>query len=391
MSNNLFDNTKLAFELKSNNALRKSLFLFNIIKYPLIVKLGSVFIRFFLKLKFPIIPLVKNLLFDQFCVGLNEKESLMTVKKLSKFNLRSILHYHVEGYESEKSFDKCLENTIKTIISASKNENVPFTVFKPTALGPFKLFHKMAQGLVLNENEKIQLKKVEKRFDLCFQTCKSSGVKILIDSEESWIQPGDDLLVEKFIIKYNKNEALIYNTVQMYLKNKIKYLEHLLSYSKKEFFVPGVKVVRGAYMEKERSRSKRLGYDDPICNSKIETDKNFNDALKFLVKNFKYFNFIVGSHNEESSYLLMDLMKKNKIKSNNKNIWFAQLYGMSDQISFNIANLGYNVCKLLPYGPVEEVVPYLIRRAEENSSVRGQSSRELELIKKEFKRRRINS
>lgn len=391
MSNNLFDNTKLAFELKSNNALRKSLFLFNIIKYPLIVKLGSVFIRFFLKLKFPITPLVKNLLFDQFCVGLNEKESLMTVKKLSKFNLRSILHYHVEGYESEKSFDKCLENTIKTIISASKNENVPFTVFKPTALGPFKLFHKMAQGLVLNENEKIQLKKVEKRFDLCFQTCKSSGVKILIDSEESWIQPGVDLLVEKFMIKYNKKEALIYNTVQMYLKNKIKYLEHLLSYSKKEFFVPGVKVVRGAYMEKERSRSKRLGYDDPICNSKIETDKNFNDALKFLVKNFKYFNFIVGSHNEESSYLLMDLMKKNKIKSNNKNIWFAQLYGMSDQISFNIANLGYNVCKLLPYGPVEEVVPYLIRRAEENSSVRGQSSRELELIKKEFKRRRINS
>ena len=391
MSNNLFDNTKLAFELKSNNALRKSLFLFNIIKYPLIVKLGSVFIRFFLKLKFPITPLVKNLLFDQFCVGLNEKESLMTVKKLSKFNLRSILHYHVEGYESEKSFDKCLENTIKTIISASKNENVPFTVFKPTALGPFKLFHKMAQGLVLNENEKIQLKKVEKRFDLCFQTCKNSGVKILIDSEESWIQPGVDLLVEKFMIKYNKKEALIYNTVQMYLKNKIKYLEHLLSYSKKEFFVPGVKVVRGAYMEKERSRSKRLGYDDPICNSKIETDKNFNDALKFLVKNLKYFNFIVGSHNEESSYLLMDLMKKNKIKSNNKNIWFAQLYGMSDQISFNIANLGYNVCKLLPYGPVEEVVPYLIRRAEENSSVRGQSSRELELIKKEFKRRRINS
>ncbi len=391
MSNNLFDNTKLAFELKSNNSLRKSLFLFNIIKYPLIVKLGSVLIKFFLKLKFPITPIIKNLLFDQFCVGLNEKESLMTVKKLSKYNLRSILHYHVEGYESEKSFDKCLANTIKTIKSASKNSSIPFTVFKPTGLGSLKLFHKIAQGLVLNDREKEELQRVEKRFDSCFQSCKKNGVKILIDSEESWIQPGVDLLVEKYMIKYNKKDALIFNTVQMYLKNKIKYLEYLLSFSKKNSFVPGVKVVRGAYMEKERSRSKRLGYDDPICNSKIQTDKNFNDALKFLVKNFEYFNFIVGSHNEKSSHLLMDLMKKNKIKNNNKNIWFAQLYGMSDQISFNIANLGYNVCKLLPYGPVNEVIPYLIRRAEENSSVRGQSSRELDLIKKEFKRRRINS
>ena len=177
----------------------------------------------------------------------------------------------------------------------------------------------------------------------------------------------------------------------MYLKNKIKYLEHLLRLSKNKSFVPGVKIVRGAYMEKERSRAKILGYEDPVCKNKTATDKNFNDALKFLVKNFKSFNFMMGSHNEESSYLLMDLMKSNKIKTNNKHILFAQLYGMSDQISFNIASLGYNVCKLLPYGPVEEVIPYLIRRAEENSSVRGQSSRELDLIKKEFKRRRISS
>tara|TARA_B100000575_G_scaffold31955_1_gene21523 strand:- start:9495 stop:10670 length:1176 start_codon:yes stop_codon:yes gene_type:complete len=391
VSKKLFDNTELAFELKSNYSLRKSLFLFNIIKYPMIVKLGSFLMRLFLKLKLPITPIVKNLLFDQFCVGLNEKESMITVGKLSKFNLKSILHYHVEGYESEKSFDECHENTLKTIISASKNENVPFTVFKPTGLGSFELFTKIAQGIILNENEKNQLERVEKRFDSCFQACKKYGVKILIDSEESWIQPGVDIMVEKFMIKYNKNEALIYNTVQMYLKNKIKYLEHLFNYSKKKLFVPGVKVVRGAYMEKERMRAKKMGYPDPICMNKIETDKNFNEALKFLVKNLKNFNMIIGSHNEQSSYLLMDLMRKYKVKSNNKSIWFAQLYGMSDQISFNIANLGYNVCKLLPYGPVEEVVPYLIRRAEENSSVRGQSSRELELIKKEFKRRKINS
>ena len=391
MSEKLFNNTKLAFELKSNYSLRKSLFLFNIIKYPLIVRLGSIFLRLFLKLKLPITPIIKNLLFDQFCVGLNEKESMITVEKLSKFNLKSILHYHVEGYEAEKSFDECYENTVKTIISASKNKNIPFTVFKPTGLGPLKLFHKIAQGLVLNKNEKNQLKRVEKRFDSCFQTCKKYNVKILIDSEESWIQPGVDFLVEKFMIKYNKKEALIYNTVQMYLKNKIKYLEHLLNYSKSKEFVPGVKVVRGAYMEKERKRAKKFGYLDPICKNKIETDENFNGALKFLVKNLRNFNVIIGSHNEKSSYLLMDLMQKYKIKRSNKNIWFAQLYGMSDQISFNIANLGYNVCKLLPYGPVEEVVPYLIRRAEENSSVRGQSSRELELIKKEFKRRKISS
>lgn len=391
MSKNLFDNTKLAFELKSNNSLRKSLFLFNIIKYPLIVKFGSFLIQFFLKLKLPVTAIIKNFLFDQFCVGLNEKESMVTVKKLSKFNLKSILHYHVEGYESEKSFDECLLNTIKTIKSASKNHDIPFTVFKPTGLGPMKLFHKLALSSTLNEKEKNSLKRVEKRFELCFRACKKYGVKILIDSEESWIQPGVDLLVEKYMIIYNKKNALIYNTVQMYLKNKIKYLQHLLSYSKKKSFIPGVKIVRGAYMEKERSRSKKLGYDDPICDNKIATDENFNNALKFLVSNIKYFNFIVGSHNEESSYLLMDLMKRNKIKPNNSNIWFAQLYGMSDQISFNIANLGYNVCKLLPYGPVEEVIPYLIRRAEENSSVKGQSSRELELIKKEFKRRRINS
>ena len=391
MSKRLFDNTKLAFELKSNNSLRKSLFLFNIIKYPLIVKLSSFLMRLFLKLKLPVTPIIKSLLFDQFCVGLNEKESMMTVKKLSKFNLKSILHYHVEGYESEKSFDDCLANTIKTIKSASKTNNVPFTVFKPTGLGSLKLFHKIAQGSILNENEKSQLERIEKRFDLCFQTCKKYCVKILIDSEETWIQPGVDLLVEKYMIKYNKDEALIYNTAQMYLKNKIKYLDHLLRLSKKKSFVPGVKIVRGAYMEKERLRAKKLGYEDPICKNKTETDENFNNALRFLVKNLKSFNFMVGSHNEESSYLLMELMKRNKIKTSNKHIWFAQLYGMSDQISFNIASLGYNVCKLLPYGPVEEVIPYLIRRAEENSSVRGQSSRELDLIKKEFKRRRINS
>ena len=391
MSKRLFDNTKLAFELKSNNSLRKSLFLFNIIKYPLIVKLSSFLMRLFLKLKLPVTPIIKSLLFDQFCVGLNEKESMMTVKKLSKFNLKSILHYHVEGYESEKSFDDCLANTIKTIKSASKTNNVPFTVFKPTGLGSLKLFHKIAQGSILNENEKSQLERIEKRFDSCFQTCKKYRVKILIDSEESWIQPGVDLLVEKYMIKYNKEEALIYNTAQMYLKNKIKYLDHLLRLSKKKSFVPGVKIVRGAYMEKERLRAKKLGYEDPICKNKTETDENFNNALRFLVKNLKSFNFMVGSHNEESSYLLMELMKRNKIKTSNKHIWFAQLYGMSDQISFNIASLGYNVCKLLPYGPVEEVIPYLIRRAEENSSVRGQSSRELDLIKKEFKRRRINS
>ena len=391
MSKRLFDNTKLAFELKSNNSLRKSLFLFNIIKYPLIVKLSSFLMRLFLKLKLPVTPIIKSLLFDQFCVGLNEKESMMTVKKLSKFNLKSILHYHVEGYESEKSFDDCLANTIKTIKSASKTNNVPFTVFKPTGLGSLKLFHKIAQGSILNGNEKSQLERIDKRFDSCFQTCKKYCVKILIDSEESWIQPGVDLIVEKYMIKYNKEEALIYNTAQMYLKNKIKYLDHLLRLSKKKSFVPGVKIVRGAYMEKERLRAKKLGYEDPICKNKTETDENFNNALRFLVKNLKSFNFMVGSHNEESSYLLMELMKRNKIKTSNKHIWFAQLYGMSDQISFNIASLGYNVCKLLPYGPVEEVIPYLIRRAEENSSVRGQSSRELDLIKKEFKRRRINS
>ena len=391
MSKRLFDNTKLAFELKSNNSLRKSLFLFNIIKYPLIVKLSSFLMRLFLKLKLPVTPIIKSLLFDQFCVGLNEKESMMTVKKLSKFNLKSILHYHVEGYESEKSFDDCLANTIKTIKSASKTNNVPFTVFKPTGLGSLKLFHKIAQGSILNENEKSQLERIDKRFDSCFQICKKYRVKILIDSEESWIQPGVDLLVEKYMIKYNKEEALIYNTAQMYLKNKIKYLDHLLRLSKKKSFVPGVKIVRGAYMEKERLRAKKLGYEDPICKNKTETDENFNNALRFLVKNLKSFNFMVGSHNEESSYLLMELMKRNKIKTSNKHIWFAQLYGMSDQISFNIASLGYNVCKLLPYGPVEEVIPYLIRRAEENSSVRGQSSRELDLIKKEIKRRRINS
>ena len=246
MSKKLFDNTKLAFELKSNNSLRKSLFLFNIIKYPLIVKLSSYLMRFFLKLKLPITPIIKNLLFDQFCVGLNEKESMITVNKLSKFNLKSILHYHVEGYESEKSFDECLENTIKTIKSASKNENIPFTVFKPTGLGSLKLFHKIAQGSTLNENENNQLERVEKRFDTCFQSCKKYCVKILVDSEESWIQPGVDFLLEKYMIKYNKEEALIYNTVQMYLKNKINYLEYLLTLSKKKSFIPGVKIVRGA-------------------------------------------------------------------------------------------------------------------------------------------------
>ena len=188
---------------------------------------------------------------------------------------------------------------------------------------------------------------------------------------------------------YNKDKVIIFNTLQAYRWDRYKYLINLHKNSKIIGFKIGIKLVRGAYMEKERTRAQIKGYKSPICHTKVETDKNFNKCLIYIINNLNDINLFLGTHNEASILKAVKLLNSNGVKNNNMKIWFGQLYGMSDHISFNLAENDFNVSKYLPYGPVKDVMPYLIRRAEENTSVSGHTNRELELIKKEKNRRGI--
>jgi proline dehydrogenase len=270
---------------------------------------------------------------------------------------------------------------------AKQNEGISFASMKPTALGKFSIWQKQTEGIKLTPGEESGWKRIEDRFNKICKRAFDQKVPLLIDAEESWMQDAADELVEKMMRLYNNEKVLIYNTVQCYRWDRMDYVKDLEKKARNEGFKVGVKIVRGAYMEKENERALEKNYRSPICESKLETDDNFNEVLKYLMNNLDIFSVFVGSHNEPSTYLAMNLMKEKKLQNNHESIWFGQLYGMSDQISYNLSKEGYNVAKLIPFGPVKEVIPYLIRRAEENTSVAGQTGRELTLLNQELKRR----
>ena len=386
----LLDNTKNAFILKSNFELNKAYFLFKIISNRTLTGIGKNLLNISLKLKLPVLFLVRSTVFKQFCSGETLDESFETVKTLNEKNVKSYLHYSVEGVENEDSYDSSHEEIKESIVFASKKNILDFTVFKPTAIASSILLQKISQGDELSNEEKVLYDKVLIRFDNICNLASKKKIKILIDAEESWIQYAIDDIALKMMIRYNKTNTIVYNTSQMYRHDRINYLKQLYEVSKKKKFFVGIKLVRGAYIEKENSRAKKLNYKSPICSSKIDTDINFDEGAKFILSNLEQFSLFCGTHNENSIYKIIDLMSQFNLKKQNPNIWFGQLYGMSDNISFNLAEQGFNVIKYLPYGPIKEVIPYLIRRAEENTSVKGQTSRELELIKKELIRRRTN-
>ena len=386
----LLDNTKNAFILKSNFELNKAYFLFKIISNRTLTGIGKNLLNISLKLKLPVLFLVRSTVFKQFCSGETLDESFETVRTLNEKNVKSYLHYSVEGVENEDSYDSSHEEIKESIVFASKKNILDFTVFKPTAIASSILLQKISQGDELSNEEKVLYDKVLIRFDNICNLASKKKIKILIDAEESWIQDAIDDIALKMMIRYNKTNTIVYNTSQMYRHDRLNYLKQLYEVSKKKKFFVGIKLVRGAYIEKENSRAKKLNYKSPICSSKIDTDINFDEGAKFILSNLEQFSLFCGTHNENSIYKIIDLMSQFNLKKQNPNIWFGQLYGMSDNISFNLAEQGFNVIKYLPYGPIKEVIPYLIRRAEENTSVKGHTSRELELIKKELIRRRTN-
>ncbi len=375
----LFDNTKIGFVLKSNFELEKAYFLFKIISNKTLTNFGKILLNIILTFKLPLLFIVKRTVFQQFCAGSNLEESMETVNKLFSKNVYSYLSYSVEGAQNNDSFKKSCQDVIDSIEFASDKKNIPFTVFKPTAISK-------TDNLMIGEIDKITLD----RFDRICKKASEKNVKILIDAEESWIQDSIDSIVLMMMKKYNKQKTIVFNTVQMYRHDRLEYLKDLHNSSKQNDFEIGIKLVRGAYIEKENIRAKKLNYKTPICESKKVSDDNFNSGVKFIISNLDKFNLFCGTHNEESIYKIINMIDQMGIERSSDKIWFGQLFGMSDHITFNLANENYNVVKYLPYGPIKEVIPYLIRRAEENTSVKGQTSRELTLIKNEISRRRKN-
>ena len=386
----LFDNTKVAFAAKTDAALERAYFLFKLIANEPLVRIGSLVANFALQANLPVEGLIRATVFDHFCSGTTAKESIKVVNSLAEQGVYSVLDYSVEGAKEEISLDACLENTLSTIDLSAKSKHIPFTVFKPTGFGDPYLYQKVSRGHDLNDNDIAAWERIRKRFTRCCEAAKDNGVKLLIDAEESWLQPAINRLVEEMMEKFNTDEVIIFNTVQMYLKDRLHYLEEIAQKAKTKGFKVGIKIVRGAYMEKEAARALDKGYENPVCPSKKATDKNFNDGWRFIIDRLDIFSLYFGSHNEESTYAILNEMEKRNLAIDHQNIWFGQLYGMSDHISFNLAKAGFNVTKYLPFGPVKDVLPYLIRRAEENTSVAGQSIRELELIEKERKRRKLH-
>ena len=387
--NTLFNNTEVAFALKSDTELERAYFLFKLIDSQPLVKIGTAVTNFALKAHLPVEGLIRSTVFDHFCGGVNEHDCLRVVDKMYTKGVSSVLDYSVEGKEEEAQFDAALNMTLKTIEFAREREAIPFAVFKPTGFGRLALYEKVGDKAHLTENEQKEWNRVIERFDIACKTAFEKDVLLLIDAEESWMQDAADAIVTDMMRKYNKQKAIVFNTLQMYRWDRLDYLKNLHEQAKAEGFYIGMKLVRGAYMEKENDRATERGLKSPICVSKEATDINYDAAVLYMIDNINKMAIFAGTHNEESSYKLMQLMQEKGIAKNDKRIFFGQLLGMSDNISFNLASEGYNVAKYLPFGPVRDVMPYLIRRAEENTSVAGQTSRELTLIKREKERRRL--
>ena len=385
----LFNNTKTAFALKTDSQLERSYFLFKMISKEPLVRIGTAVTKFALNASLPVEGLIRSTVFDHFCGGVNEEDCLPAIDKMFTKGVSSVLDFSVEGKASENQFDSALEKILKIVNFCDEREAMPIVVFKPTAFGRFYLYEKKSEAIRFSPEEQAEWDRIVNRFRRVCKLAKEKDVEVLIDGEESWMQSAADDLVEDMMREFNTEKAIVYNTLQLYRWDRLDYLKALHERAKSDDFKIGMKIVRGAYMEKECGRAEGLNYKSPICATKAITDDNFDSGLKYILQNNKDISIFIGTHNEESCYLAMNLMNELNIDKSDNNVWFGQLYGMSDHISFNLANQGYNVAKYLPFGPVKDVMPYLIRRAEENTSVAGQTNRELELIKSERKRRKI--
>ncbi len=383
-----FENTEIAFRSKSKSDLQRSYWLFKAIGYNWLVKVGPPLVETAFKLRIPIVGIIKSTVFKQFCGGETMDECDATMKHLHGYDIGSILDYSVEGKEEEVEFEHTTEETLLTIIKAQGNPQIPFCVFKVTGLARFDLLAKVNAKEPLSMKEQTEFDKVKERVERICRKAYDLNVRIFIDAEETWIQDAIDGLAREMMLKFNKERVIVYNTIQFYRHDRLAFLKHSYEDSLKHNYYLGIKLVRGAYMEKEAARAVSMGYRNPIQPDKQSCDRDYNDALRFCMDKIDRIAICAGTHNEQSSMLLVEIMQQKGIAPSDQRIYFSQLFGMSDHISFNLSSAGYNVAKYLPYGPVKSVMPYLFRRAAENTSVKGQSGRELTLISKETQRRK---
>lgn len=382
-----FEDTEVAFRYKSYRELRLSYYLFRFISSQWVTQIGTRLVQLSLVLHLPLKGLLRRTIFRQFCGGETLTEAGITAKKLSVFNVDTILDYGVEGKESEFVFDEAVPEFINAINFAAKHSYTPFVSLKITGFARFGLLENISAGRTLSAVEKAEWERVHKRIDQICSCASEKGIMILIDAEETWILEACNELTEAMMEKYNKTTAVVFNTFQLYCSGTLEFLKESIKVAREKQYHLGAKLVRGAYMEKERQRAKEKGYADPIQPSKQATDDAFDAAVCLCLRNLDNVSLFIGSHNEVSALKAAEWMHSNGIAAGDRRIFFSQLLGMSDHISFNLAQHGYNVSKYMPYGPVKDVIPYLLRRARENTSVSGQTNRELLLLKKEISRR----
>ncbi|MFA4868254.1 MAG: proline dehydrogenase family protein [Pedobacter sp.] len=383
-----FDNTEIAFRNKSNGDLNAAYWLFKVISSNFLTKVGPPVTNLFLNIGLPIKGVIKATIFKHFCGGETIAECEHTIEQLALGNVGTILDYSVEGEDEEAVFDFTCAEIIRTIERAAGDKRIPITVFKVTGIGRFGLLEKLDAKKALTIEELAEFEKVKQRCEKICRTAYEKNVPIMVDAEETWIQDTIDELAIDMMRLFNKERIIVYNTYQMYRHDKLADMkaDHLIA--KASGFILGVKMVRGAYMEKERKRAEEMGYPSPIQPDKKSSDRDYDASLNYCMEHISDIAFVCGTHNEESCRVLAQLLDEYHVPHNHPHAYFAQLLGMSDNLSFNLSDAGYNVTKYVPYGPVKAVMPYLFRRAQENTSIAGQTSRELGLIIKEKQRRK---
>ncbi len=388
ISADIFENTQTAYQTKSDADLHKAKALFQLMSNNSLVTLGSSLATFALSLRLPVSPLFRHTVYNNFCGGETFAECKKTIQKLEKSGVGVLLNYGVELKETEEDFDKTIAKNIEALEFASNNRSVKALCIKITGFGRFGLFEKIQSGEKLSAEEKKEFSRVKKRFEKLCEVAAKSEVSLYVDAEESWIQNPLDEMVEEMMAQHNREKCIVFNTFQLYRWDRLEYLQSQLKKAQAGKYHLGAKLVRGAYMEKERERAAEMKYPSPIHKTKKATDADFDEAVNICLDHLHTVSLCIASQSEQSNLLAIQQMEKKKIDRNHSGVLFSQLYGMGDNITFNLAQLGLLATKYLPYGPVKEVIPYLIRRAQENTSVAGQTTRELALLKKEVKRRR---
>ena len=384
----IFENTAVAFAPKTDGEILKAKWLFSLISNNKLVSIGTSLADLALKLHLPIAPIFRITVYQHFCGGETFDECKKTIAKLDENHVFALLNYGVELKEEEGDFDKTIERNLEALEFAGKNKDAKVLCVKITGFGRHGLFEKIQEGKKLSKAESEEYDRVVARLDKLCESASRNDVSIYVDAEESWIQDPLDAMVEDMITKYNSKRAVVFNTLQLYRWDRLDYLHKQLAAAKSKGFVLGLKLVRGAYMEKERERAAEKGYKSPIHDDKPAVDVDFDASMNICLDNLDHIAVCIASQSEASNMLAIKQIDAKKIDRKHPHIIFSQLFGMGDNITFNLARLGFNASKYLPYGPVKDVIPYLIRRAQENTSVSGQMGRELRLLTTEIERRK---